>query len=450
MLIVDGFIQRAISRARRPAPAGDGAQGLHLPRLQGRRRAGQVAQRLRQPADPRRPGEFQIWELGNLGADAFFDLKLEGHDLWVIERDGNLLLKPVRVDHVFLPPGARATVVVKAGAGRRVCAGASLNVDTGPAGDPNPDVTARHLHRRGQAGGGRPAILARLREGPRRPEPDPAQPDTVAQAARIDRTRYIDFSESANGNTFFINNKTYKENRVDTTTRVGQVERWIVRNFSQELHVFHLHQTEFLITKFSGTPDQTLGGGLRDVINIPYAKNGKPGVAEVIIPFTNPIIVGEFVYHCHIVQHEDAGMMANIRVLPQADPGRGALGQGHPAGRPRPAAALAQSRRRCCWPSSTPRSAAAARRRAVGRGARVPGSQPPRRARDEPVAARHPGPMSYQPPGKRAPARLELDAVEAVGEREAMPLMLRAAERAQQHARPAQAGQQSGPLRRPA
>ena len=83
----------------------------------------------------------------------------------------------------------------------------------------------------------------------------------------------------------------------------------------QEYHVFHLHQTEFLIKRFSGDPNQTLGGGLRDVINIPYAVNGKPGFAELIVPFTNPIIAGEFVCHCHLVQHEDAGMMANIRVL---------------------------------------------------------------------------------------------------------------------------------------
>ena len=98
---------------------------------------------------------------------------------------------------------------------------------------------------------------------------------------------------------------------------MGEVERWIVRNFSEELHVFHLHQTAFLIKRFSGSPDETLGFGLRDVINIPYAKNGRPGVVELIIPFTNPIIAGKFVYHCHLVQHEDAGMMANIVVRPR-------------------------------------------------------------------------------------------------------------------------------------
>ena len=56
---------------------------------------------------------------------------------------------------------------------------------------------------------------------------------------------------------------------------------------------------------------------MRDVVNVPYATNGKPATAELIIPFTNPVMVGEFVYHCHLVQHEDAGMMANISLVPR-------------------------------------------------------------------------------------------------------------------------------------
>jgi FtsP/CotA-like multicopper oxidase with cupredoxin domain len=46
-----------------------------------------------------------------------------------------------------------------------------------------------------------------------------------------------------------------------------------------------------------------------------------PGEVKVIIPFTNPVIAGEFVYHCHIVQHADQGMMANIQVVPPGTPG---------------------------------------------------------------------------------------------------------------------------------
>jgi FtsP/CotA-like multicopper oxidase with cupredoxin domain len=238
-------------------------------------------------------------------------MKLEGHEVWVIERDGNLLLQPVKVEHVFLPPGARAVVVVQAG-GAGTYDYRHLDVDTGPAGDPNPPLRlGRFIVSGAPVGGG--AIARRLREGPAHPEQIQPNPLTVA-ALKVDRTRYIDFSESADGDTFFINDKTYQEDRVDTTTRVGQVERWIVRNFSQELHVFHIHQTEFLVKEFSGTADQTLGLGLRDVIDIPYAEDGQPGYAELIIPFTNPIIAGEFVYHCHLVQHEDAGMMANILV----------------------------------------------------------------------------------------------------------------------------------------
>ena len=47
-----------------------------------------------------------------------------------------------------------------------------------------------------------------------------------------------------------------------------------------------------------------------------------PGEVKVIIPFTDPIMVGRFVYHCHIVGHEDAGMMANLVVLA---PGQNAM-----------------------------------------------------------------------------------------------------------------------------
>ena len=171
-------------------------------------------------ADPpirARPGEYQIWQLGNLGADAFFDMKLDGHEVWLIERDGNLLLQPVRVDHVFLPPGARAVVVVQAGEAGGY-AYHHLNVDTGPAGDPNPPERLGTFIVSGEPVGGGHAIRERLREGPAHPDQIQPNPDTVAKL-KVTRTRYIDFSESADGNTFFINNKTYK--KAGSTRRRG-------------------------------------------------------------------------------------------------------------------------------------------------------------------------------------------------------------------------------------
>jgi FtsP/CotA-like multicopper oxidase with cupredoxin domain len=49
-------------------------------------------------------------------------------------------------------------------------------------------------------------------------------------------------------------------------------------------------------------------------------QSGKPGVVKVLVPFTNPDIVGKFVYHCHIGEHEDNGMMATIEVVPPRAP----------------------------------------------------------------------------------------------------------------------------------
>ena len=50
------------------------------------------------------------------------------------------------------------------------------------------------------------------------------------------------------------------------------------------------------------------------------APDAGPSVVTAIIPFDNPVIVGEFVYHCHIVQHADQGMMANIQVIDPSHP----------------------------------------------------------------------------------------------------------------------------------
>jgi suppressor of ftsI len=316
MLIVDGFIER-----QHPELAGLRERVMVLKdfTFPGFKDGDARTKSLNGYADPpirATPGEFQIWEIGNLGADAFFDLQLEGHRFWVIERDGNLLSDPVRQDHLFLPPGARASIVVEAARKPGRYALRSLKVDTGQQGDPNPRVRIGTFVVGKIQGGGAP-IHRRLREGPADPgsiKPNPAD----FLKAEIARTRYVDFSESAKGNTFFINGKTYDENRIDTVVQLGDVERWIVRNFSGELHAFHLHQTEFLVTKVTGRArGEVLGLGMRDVVNVPCATNGKPGTAELIIPFTNPVMVGEFVFHCHLVQHEDAGTMANISVVPR-------------------------------------------------------------------------------------------------------------------------------------
>ena len=257
-----------------------------------------------------RPGEMQVWNLGNLGADAYFDLAIEGLQFWELNRDGNILPKPRRLDSVFLPPGSRSTVIVLAPDVPGSYAVRTREVDTGPKGDPNDTLQLATLIVEG-APVDSAALRARL--GDAAVAIDTTTAEQLA-AMPITRRRTITFSETDDGNTFFIDGRAYDVSRDDVVVHLGDVEEWTLVNVSTERHVFHIHQMDFLVQSINNQDiDET---GLRDVVDIPYAQNGVPGRVKIIVPFTDPLMVGRFVFHCHIVQHEDAGMMANVVVLP--------------------------------------------------------------------------------------------------------------------------------------
>lgn len=265
-----------------------------------------------------RPGEMQVWNLGNLGADAYFDFAVDGAQLWEINRDGNVLVQPKPLSSVYLPPGGRSTVVVVAPLQIGNYGVRTLAVETGPQGDPNPEVRLATL-----AVGGAPVDSTALQARLLLPADSPNTiGDTPAEllSLPITRRRVVTFSETPDGNTFFIDGKEYDPGRDDITVTLGDVEEWTLRNVSGERHVFHIHQLDFLVTSVNGQPVPP--ENLNDVVDLPYAQNGVPGEVKVIIPFTDPIMVGRFVYHCHIVGHEDAGMMANLVVLA---PGQNAM-----------------------------------------------------------------------------------------------------------------------------
>ena len=260
---------------------------------------------------PVNPGELQVWNLGNVGANAFFDIVVEGAQLWEIGRDGNVLTVPRRLESVFLPPASRSTIVIVAPAAQGRYAVRSREVDTGPQGDPNPDVQLATLVVSGPSVSD-PALEARLAEPAINLETINPTLESIASLP-ITRQRTITFSETEDGNTFFIDGRTFDMARDDIVVNLGDVEEWTVRNVSGERHVFHIHQLDFLVESINNQDIDEIG--LRDTIDVPYQQNGVPGEVRLIIPFTNPTIVGRFVYHCHIVEHEDAGMMANLVVL---------------------------------------------------------------------------------------------------------------------------------------
>ena len=90
-----------------------------------------------------------------------------------------------------------------------------------------------------------------------------------------------------------------------TSARVGTYQHWRIVNETAELHPFHIHQVHFLAYAENGVP--LAHPAWLDTVNVPYR-----GSVDVILDFTDPVIKGMSVFHCHLLNHEDKGMMAKI------------------------------------------------------------------------------------------------------------------------------------------
>jgi len=254
------------------------------------------------------PGELQFWRIGNIGANIYYKLRLPHHVFYVIAQDGNLKNRIVQTKELLIPPAARYEVLVR-GAKHGKYPLKAIKFKTGPQGDHYPAQKLATVVSSGP----------RVQTQTPLPTVFPSPPDLRLQ--QLTGTRVITFADATDSKDpsaqFTINDKFYDHNRIDTTVKLGSTEEWTLRNTSKELHVFHIHQTDFQVVAINGEPQPFTG--YQDTVSLPFATKKKgqlvPGEVTVIIPFTNPVMVGEFVYHCHIVQHADQGMMANIQVV---------------------------------------------------------------------------------------------------------------------------------------
>lgn len=259
------------------------------------------------PIVPIRPGELQYWRIGNIGADLFLKLSLEGMPLYLIGTDGTYLPRPVKVDELLLGPGQRVEVVAVGGApGSYHLKSIPFRLETG-----RPPLPEHEL-----------GIV--VSDGP---AADIAAAAATLAAQAVNVARYIDalraspiaqrrlfvFSRSEDRTKFFINGELFAPDRTDVTAVLGDVEEWTIRNEDNQLHNFHIHQTEFAVISVNSEPRSF--DSLYDTLTVPSAEDGKPGEIKVVIPFTNPAVAGRFVFHCHVVKHEDKGMMQTIEVV---------------------------------------------------------------------------------------------------------------------------------------
>ena len=107
------------------------------------------------------------------------------------------------------------------------------------------------------------------------------------------------------GSAFTIDGRGYEPGRVDTTVRAGAVEEWTITNSSQLDHPFHLHVWPMQVVSIGGYALDP--PTWQDVVNVPARRS-----SVVRIAFDG--MTGRTVYHCHILDHEDNGMMGVIEV----------------------------------------------------------------------------------------------------------------------------------------
>lgn len=260
----------------------------------------------RAPTIAIQPGEAQFWRIGNVGADLFLRLKLDGTPMYVVATDGHTLVQPRRADDILLGPGERVEVVVVGPAsGRHAFRSLPLVLEEGRP--PLPEHLLGVLVSSGPDAD--VAAAQRLVEAARAP-PSRTFEALRTRPATIRRT--FVFTRSADRMHFYINGKLFGERGTQTTIRLGTVEEWTIRNEDNQLHNFHIHQTPFLVTEINGVPQPMLS--LFDTIAVPSRIGDEPGTVKVKIPFTDPVIAGRFVFHCHVTKHEDKGMMQVVDV----------------------------------------------------------------------------------------------------------------------------------------
>jgi suppressor of ftsI len=248
------------------------------------------------------PGERQFWRLVNASADRYLDLQLEGQPLEIVAMDGMPIAQHdpdhrTRIaDHVLLPPAGRLEAIVtgpSAGTPRRLI---SHCVDTGPVGDPNPAMILADIVPRSAPSSKRKRSKSNLK-------PEFKTLDLEGEEKVPPRFTVI-FTEDKNG--FYINGEKFAPDAAPMVrAKIGTFQHWKIVNATAELHPMHIHQVHFLAYAEN---DKPIADPLwLDTVNVPYG-----GSVDVIMDFTDPVIRGMSVFHCHLLNHEDKGMMAKI------------------------------------------------------------------------------------------------------------------------------------------
>jgi FtsP/CotA-like multicopper oxidase with cupredoxin domain len=279
-----------------------------------------------------RPHERQLWRVLNASAITYLNLAVlfnrKPQPLGIVALDGVPLnangsaanqVEPR--DHIGVPPGGRVEFIMEGPALGESGLLVTRTVDTGQGGENDPNRAIARIVPAEAAPEPRSILSA---SAPRavssaRPWLGDVQPVRVRKLFFSERLRDANNPNSATDFYLTIDGEEPRAfdpaaDQPNIIVKHGDVEDWIIENRSSELHAFHIHQLHFILVGFNGMSVNE--PFLRDTVNVPYY-NGRalqyPSV-RLRMDFRDPNAVGTLVYHCHLLEHEDGGMMGTVRV----------------------------------------------------------------------------------------------------------------------------------------
>jgi len=288
-------------------------------------------------------GETQFWRVTNSTADTILDLQvlydgvaqtlqIVGIDaVPVNSQDGTQPGMLIPVTRYRLPVAGRVEFLVQAPASTvKVAQLVTNNINTGPQGDCDParpifSIVLNNTDSFASASDDYVGTYTGLVVSDQRFGGLSSQPVSATrtfQFSEVQPTQFFITQVSAGQQPLLFDNN----NPPAVVTTQGSVEQWIIQNVAQENHEFHMHQIHFLVQSQDNfeangsTQAPAISGQFADMVEVPFW-TGKKNVpipdVKLLMDFRG-MDIGDFVYHCHILSHEDLGMMAIIRV--QAKP----------------------------------------------------------------------------------------------------------------------------------
>ncbi|HEV2145816.1 MAG TPA: multicopper oxidase family protein [Longimicrobiaceae bacterium] len=239
-----------------------------------------------------RSGEVQRWRVINTSAGRYYRLALPGHTLLHVGSDGGLFERPVEVDEILLASAERVELLVR-GTGQP---GSHAVLQALPYDRYVPQTRPKDWNQ--------PRDLLTLRYTSERPTTPVALPEVLRPVPALDTaqataTRVMVLTQG------MINGRLMDMSRVDVSAPLGATEIWEVENLVGLDHPFHLHGFQFQVLDRNGVPEPFRSW--KDVVNVPRHQT-----VRFIVRYEN--YRGKWMFHCHILDHEDHGMMGVLEV----------------------------------------------------------------------------------------------------------------------------------------